>query len=83
MAVQVDQKIEEVQQLEFQLKLLTEDHNQLKADSLRHKEELISKEKLLEEAKAEKLAVREELAMHSQRILAMLRDAKADHLGLF
>jgi len=83
MAVQVDQKIEEVQQLEFQLKLLTEDHNQLKAASVRHMEELISKEKLLEEAKAEKLAVREELAMHSQRILAMLRDAKADHLGLF
>jgi len=78
--VQVDQKIEEVQQLEFQLKLLTEDHNQLKADSVRHMAELISKEKLLEEAKAEKLAVREELDMHSQRILAMLRDAKADHL---
>lgn len=83
MVVQVDQKIEEVQQLEFQLKLLTEDHNQLKADSVRHMEELISKEKLLEEAKAEKSAVREELDMQSQRILAMLRDAKADHLGLF
>jgi len=83
MAVQVDQTIEEVQQLEFQLKLLTEDHNKLKADAVWHMEELISKEKLLEEAKTEKLAVREELDMHSQQILAMLRDAKADHLGLF
>jgi hypothetical protein len=82
MAVQVEQNMEEVEQLEFQLKLLTEDHNRLKADSLRHMEELTSKEKLLEDAKAEKLAVREELDMHSQRILAMLRNAKADHLGL-
>jgi hypothetical protein len=81
MPVQVDQTIEEIQQLELQLRLLTEDHNQLKADSVRHMEELISKEKLLEEAKAEKLAVREELDMHCQRILAMLRNAKADHLG--
>lgn len=74
--------MEEIEQLEFQLKLLTEDHNRLKADSLRHIEELSSQRKLLEEEKAEKVAVREELDMHSQRILAMLRNAKADHLGL-
>jgi chromosome segregation ATPase len=81
MPVQVDQTIEEIQQLELRLKQLTEDHSQLKADSVRHIEELVSKEKLLEEVKAEKLAVREELDMHCQRILAMLRNAKADHLG--
>jgi len=80
--MQVDQRMEEVERLEFQLKLLTEDHARLKADSVRQTEELTSKEQLLEEEKAEKLAVREELDLHSQRVLAMLRNAKGDHLGL-
>jgi hypothetical protein len=82
MNVQVDQKMEDVEQLELQLKLLTEDHSQLKADAVRYLEELSNKEKLLEESKAAKLAVRKELDLNSQRIFAMLRNAKGDHIGL-
>jgi hypothetical protein len=82
MVVQVNQRIEEVEHLEFQLKLLSEGHTQLKADSVRQTEELNSKKQLLEEEKAEKLALREELDLYCQRVLAMLRNAKGDHLGL-
>ncbi|XP_069672096.1 uro-adherence factor A isoform X2 [Periplaneta americana] len=78
--IQVDRRMEEVERLEFQLKLLTEDHTRLKADSVRQIEELTTKERLLEEEKAEKLAVKEELDQHSDRVLAMLRNAKGDHL---
>lgn len=74
--------MEEVEHLEFHLKLLTEDHARLKADSVRQAEELIGKEQQLEEEKAEKLAVRGELDLHSQRVLTMLRNAKGDHLGM-
>jgi chromosome segregation ATPase len=83
MAVQVNQRVEEVEHLEFQLKLLTEGHTQLKADSARQTEELTSKKQLLEEERAEKLALREELDLYCQRVLAMLRNAKGDHLGLY
>ncbi|XP_021918732.1 uncharacterized protein LOC110829379 isoform X2 [Zootermopsis nevadensis] len=78
--VQVDQRMEEVERLEFQLRLLTEDHNRLKADSVRKTEELSTKEQQLEEEKAEKLTARGKLDLHSQRVLAMLRNAKGDHL---
>jgi chromosome segregation ATPase len=83
MAVQVDHRMEEVEHLELQLKLLNEDHTQLKADSVRQTEDLASKEQLLEEERAERLALREELDLYSQRVLAMLRNAKGDHLGLY
>lgn len=79
--VQVNQRIEEVEHLEFQLKLLSEGHTQLKANSVRQTEELNSKKQLLEEERAEKLALREERDLYCQRVLAMLRNAKGDHLG--
>ena len=75
--------MEEVERLEMQLKLLTEDHTRLKADSERQNEEISSKDKQLEEEKAEKLAAREELYERSQRLLVMLKNAKGDHLGKF
>jgi hypothetical protein len=82
MVVQVNQSIKEVEHLEFQLKLLTEDHTQLKADSARQIEALTSKEQLLEEERAEKLALKEELDLYCHRVLDMLRNAGRDHLGL-
>lgn len=78
--VQVDRRMEEVERLELQLKLLSEDHTRLKADSERQNEELSSKDKELEEEKAEKQAAREELHQRSQRLLVMLKNAKGDHL---
>ncbi|KAJ9575095.1 hypothetical protein L9F63_007756 [Diploptera punctata] len=72
-----DRRMEEVERLELQLKLLTEDHTRLKADSQRQNEQLSSKDKLLEEEKAEKQAAKEEL---HQRLLVMLKNAKGDHL---
>jgi hypothetical protein len=82
MVVQVNERMQEVENLEFQLKLLTEDHTQLKADSARQTEELTSKEQLLEVEKAEKLALKEELDLYCHRVLDMLRNARRDHLGL-
>jgi uncharacterized protein (DUF2344 family) len=74
--------MEEVERLEFQLKFLTEDHTRLKADLVRQTEELSSKEQLLEEEKAQKFAVKGKLNLYSQNVLAMLRNAKGDHIGV-
>ncbi|PSN34415.1 hypothetical protein C0J52_16624 [Blattella germanica] len=64
--VQVDRRMEDLQHLESQLKILTE-------NSERQREELTEKERQLEQEKAERLE-------SSQRLLAMLRSAKGDHL---
>ena len=66
--------------MELQLKLLSDDYTRLKADSEQQSDELASKEKELEQEKAEKLATREEL---HQRLLAILKSVKSDHLGMF